>query len=349
MMAKDLLGMYVVSVFLIAMHWELYAAFTTRIEHVSILFLVLNMAFLFFVSLIVYALQASTLSQSAFGPELFGLIVFFQSAFKYGACCYAMFYRGGVHMKPGECTAEARFRMMASAVIVVALSALVFGLSFELNRNSSFFYFLFAFVGVAVDALWRCRRDSHYPRDGRSRDGDEGDYDGAGGTGRGEEGVGGTRERDVHHDARASLGVANGGAKAGAAPDRGGSGGDHGEKEDVIHDCCVGMCVKLQGKRQGQEVAASRVETLSDGVFAIALTLIMLDLTVPSNPPRSWHEFANVEIGGLADVLSYGATFLVISSIWLLHNRITVTQHRYSTGGLGFNTLCLSTTALGKF
>lgn len=65
-----------------------------------------------------------------------------------------------------------------------------------------------------------------------------------------------------------------------------------------------------------QEVGIDRLLTLSDGVFAIALTLLVLDLHLP-----------NVSHGLLAALLkqwsaylSYALTFLIIGIIWAQHH-----------------------------
>jgi TMEM175 potassium channel family protein len=66
-------------------------------------------------------------------------------------------------------------------------------------------------------------------------------------------------------------------------------------------------------------VSTSRTEAFSDGVFAIAATLLVLELKVPQ-----------VEPGGLADALleswpsyaTYVVSFLTISIIWVNHHAV---------------------------
>jgi uncharacterized membrane protein len=69
-----------------------------------------------------------------------------------------------------------------------------------------------------------------------------------------------------------------------------------------------------------------RLLTLSDGVVAIALTLLVLQLTVP--PPAQLHDPASAselakQLGKGADQLvSYVISFYVIAQFWLVHHRV---------------------------
>ncbi|HZC70161.1 MAG TPA: TMEM175 family protein [Jatrophihabitans sp.] len=67
-------------------------------------------------------------------------------------------------------------------------------------------------------------------------------------------------------------------------------------------------------------ISGGRLETFSDGVFAIAITLLVLDLAVP---PRN-----QLRAGGLGSALAdqwpsyfaYLVSFLVIGIIWVNHH-----------------------------
>jgi uncharacterized membrane protein len=69
----------------------------------------------------------------------------------------------------------------------------------------------------------------------------------------------------------------------------------------------------------GGAVSTSRTEAFSDGIFAIAATLLVLELKVPQ-----------VEPGGLADALleswpsyaTYVVSFLTIGIIWVNHHAV---------------------------
>jgi uncharacterized membrane protein len=66
----------------------------------------------------------------------------------------------------------------------------------------------------------------------------------------------------------------------------------------------------------GRLAESSRVEAFSDGVFAIALTLLVLDLHAPSQRAHFGHALADE----WQTYIAYVAAFLLISSIWLSHH-----------------------------
>ena len=62
-----------------------------------------------------------------------------------------------------------------------------------------------------------------------------------------------------------------------------------------------------------------RTETFSDGVFAIAITLLVLDLAVPESAFHNlWHGIGHEWPG----YLGYATSFLTIGGIWLAHHGI---------------------------
>ncbi len=69
-----------------------------------------------------------------------------------------------------------------------------------------------------------------------------------------------------------------------------------------------------------------RLLALSDGVVAIALTLLVLQLTVPSlanlADPNSASELATQLGKGADELISYVISFYVIAQFWLVHHRV---------------------------
>jgi uncharacterized membrane protein len=65
-----------------------------------------------------------------------------------------------------------------------------------------------------------------------------------------------------------------------------------------------------------------RFEALSDGVFAIAITLLVLDLAVPTTPHSS-HHLLNAIADDWPGYLGYLVSFSTIGAIWLGHNALT--------------------------
>ena len=77
---------------------------------------------------------------------------------------------------------------------------------------------------------------------------------------------------------------------------------------------------------RGNLPSVDRLLALSDGVVAIAITLLVLQLNVPSPAkladPNSASELA-VQLGNGADrLVSYVISFYVIAQFWLVHHRV---------------------------
>ena len=64
-------------------------------------------------------------------------------------------------------------------------------------------------------------------------------------------------------------------------------------------------------------MSTSRLEAFSDGVFAIAITLLILDVTVP---PGSGAHLAHALVQEWPAYLAYVTSFLTISVIWVNHH-----------------------------
>jgi uncharacterized membrane protein len=69
-------------------------------------------------------------------------------------------------------------------------------------------------------------------------------------------------------------------------------------------------------------VSGSRVETFSDGVFAIAITLLVLDIAVPAREGSSTGRLANALAHQWPSYFAYLVSFLVIGIIWVNHHTV---------------------------
>lgn len=69
----------------------------------------------------------------------------------------------------------------------------------------------------------------------------------------------------------------------------------------------------------GHVLPVSRLEAFSDGVFAIAITLLILDLHVPASPDRLLSQLA----AEWPSFLGYLVSFAFIGGSWLAHNALT--------------------------
>lgn len=64
-----------------------------------------------------------------------------------------------------------------------------------------------------------------------------------------------------------------------------------------------------------------RMLTFSDGVFAVAITLLVLDLRFPDIASSSSAEILAALLGLWPKLLVFGFTFIVVGMCWLDHHR----------------------------
>ncbi|HEY6685780.1 MAG TPA: TMEM175 family protein [Propionibacteriaceae bacterium] len=72
----------------------------------------------------------------------------------------------------------------------------------------------------------------------------------------------------------------------------------------------------------------ARMEAFSDGVFAIAITLLVLEIAIP--PGFEGHLLRGV-LSQWPSYLAYIVSFATIGAIWLGHNTITHYMHSANT------------------
>lgn len=78
--------------------------------------------------------------------------------------------------------------------------------------------------------------------------------------------------------------------------------------------------------------ASKRLEALSDGVFAIACTLLVIEIEIPHIKPgislaEQWHEFQEI----IPSLIAFGFSFLNILVFWTNHDAINKVLVRYDT------------------
>ena len=78
---------------------------------------------------------------------------------------------------------------------------------------------------------------------------------------------------------------------------------------------------KPSATSQVQTRRSNRILGFSDGVFAIAITLLVLTLEVPSNLTSS-EEVSSFLWEALPQVVVYAASFMVIGTFWVRHHRM---------------------------
>jgi uncharacterized membrane protein len=110
--------------------------------------------------------------------------------------------------------------------------------------------------------------------------------------------------------------------------------------------------------RFGKGVGTERITAFSEGVFAIAITLLVLNLRVPDLP----HDVPSAELlvalrADLPNVQAYVVSFLVVGLFWITHHRTFSFIRRYDPVLVWLNLLLLlcicvlpyPTAMLGRF
>lgn len=66
----------------------------------------------------------------------------------------------------------------------------------------------------------------------------------------------------------------------------------------------------------------TRLEAFSDNIFAIAVTLLILNVKLPNAGKETDHQLSHVLLRIMPNLVTFGFTFLVIGMFWIAHHRI---------------------------
>jgi uncharacterized membrane protein len=99
-----------------------------------------------------------------------------------------------------------------------------------------------------------------------------------------------------------------------------------------------------------RQVSKSRLEFLFDGIFAIAMTILVLELKVPDLADRlSAHELGLAMLHHGRIFFSYILSFIVLSGFWMTHNRIYANLKKISNTCLAIHIWLLAVAAFFPF
>jgi uncharacterized membrane protein len=106
--------------------------------------------------------------------------------------------------------------------------------------------------------------------------------------------------------------------------------------------------VSADRRQTGREsIEFARIVSFTDGVFAIAITLLVLSLDVPSNLSGSaLHDFL---IDAWPQLFAYFLSFAVIGRFWIGHHRLFATVHDFDRRLMALNLAYLSLIVLVPF
>jgi uncharacterized membrane protein len=66
-------------------------------------------------------------------------------------------------------------------------------------------------------------------------------------------------------------------------------------------------------------MASQRLEALGDGIFAIAMTVLVIELTLPTVKGNAWSDFSKAVHVVWQDLLCYVISFIVLGIMWFGH------------------------------
>jgi len=105
--------------------------------------------------------------------------------------------------------------------------------------------------------------------------------------------------------------------------------------------------VRNARRREENEVEFSRIVAFSDGVFAIAITLLVLNLEVPEH--IAGDDLTKYLLEQWPDLLAYVISFAVIGRFWIVHHRFFASVVSFDGRLLGLNLFYLGWVALFPF
>jgi uncharacterized membrane protein len=101
----------------------------------------------------------------------------------------------------------------------------------------------------------------------------------------------------------------------------------------------------LDGEETGRRWDKNRVETFSDGVFAIAITLLVLDIHVPPG----LHHLGKELVHEWPSYVAYVTSFLTVGGVWIGHHQACGGLRFFNSTLMRLNLLLLMTTAFLPF
>jgi len=96
-------------------------------------------------------------------------------------------------------------------------------------------------------------------------------------------------------------------------------------------------------------MSKSRFEAFSDGVFAVAVTLLVLDFKAPNLAHASPAQALGAILGMWKPLLSYATSFIVVGTIWINHHTLFHAVERVDRMSVIVNLILLMLVALIPF
>lgn len=84
-------------------------------------------------------------------------------------------------------------------------------------------------------------------------------------------------------------------------------------------------------------ISPARLVAFSDGIFAIAITLLVFNLKIPQLPAGSQGRLFQVMVGMIPHFLTYIMSFLLIGVFWFIHHHMFCHIHRVDNAFIWLN------------
>jgi uncharacterized membrane protein len=91
-----------------------------------------------------------------------------------------------------------------------------------------------------------------------------------------------------------------------------------------------------------------RLNALSDGLFAIVLTLLVLEIRLPE-PPGPGEQLLSELAANAPDLVGWLVSFLVLARVWVVHHAVTASMERCHLGTIILNFGLLAAVSLTPF
>jgi len=98
-----------------------------------------------------------------------------------------------------------------------------------------------------------------------------------------------------------------------------------------------------------REFQLERIILFSDAVFAIAITLLVLEIKVPHVGEDTNNSLINILIGMTPKFIGFFISFLVIGQYWIVHHKLFGFVDDYNGGLLWLNLIFLMSIVLMPF
>lgn len=106
---------------------------------------------------------------------------------------------------------------------------------------------------------------------------------------------------------------------------------------------------RVRVERDAHEVEFGRIVSFSDGVFAIAITLLTLTLEVPKVPSGDDPALVRALAAEIPDLLAYAISFAVVGRFWIIHHRFYASLQSFDGRLMAGNLLYLALIVLVPF